>query len=145
MSVKVQDLMRRNVVSARPHDTVGHVRGMLEKNHIHALPVLDADGGIAGIVSSTDVLTHERPGSPIKQLMTEGVYTIPQYTDVQIAARMMRNHHIHHLVVTHEEKLVGILSSFDLLKLVEDHRYVPKNPSTPKERGVGKRTREEAR
>ena len=43
----------------------------------------------------------------------------------------MRNHQIHHLVVTHEQKIVGVLSAFDLLKLVEDHRFVMKNPSTP--------------
>jgi hypothetical protein len=37
-------------------------------------------------------------------------------------------------VVTHEKKVVGILSSFDLLKLVEEHRWVPKNPPSPKQR-----------
>ncbi len=145
MSVKVADLMRKQVVSTRPHESVGHVRTILARNQIHTVPVLNAQGGVAGIVSSADILTHGRPATPINQLMTEAVYTIPQYADVQIAARMMRNHRIHHLLVTHEEKLVGILSSFDLLKLVEGHRYVAKNPSTPKERGIGKRTREEAR
>ena len=39
----------------------------------------------------------------------------------------MRNHRIHHVVVTHEKKVVGILSAFDLLKLVEDHRFVMKS------------------
>ena len=45
---------------------------------------------------------------------------------------MMRNHRIHHAVVTDETKVVGVLSSFGLLKLVEEHRWVPKNPPTPK-------------
>jgi signal-transduction protein with cAMP-binding, CBS, and nucleotidyltransferase domain len=39
----------------------------------------------------------------------------------------MRNHKIHHLIVTHEQKVVGILSAFDLLKLVENHRFIDKN------------------
>jgi signal-transduction protein with cAMP-binding, CBS, and nucleotidyltransferase domain len=64
--------------------------------------------------------------------MTEKVYTIPMYNDVHHAARLMRNHKVHHVVVTHEKKVVGILSSFDLLKLVEDHRFVMKAaPSKP--------------
>jgi signal-transduction protein with cAMP-binding, CBS, and nucleotidyltransferase domain len=45
---------------------------------------------------------------------------------------MMRNNHIHHLAVTHEKKIIGMLSSYDLLKLVENHRCIPKNASTPK-------------
>ncbi len=67
--------------------------------------------------------------------MTQKVYTVPQYADPSLAARIMRKHKIHHVVVTHEKKVVGIISSFDLLKLVEEHRFVMKNaPDTPKSR-----------
>ena len=55
--------------------------------------------------------------------MTKDVRTIPAYNDVSAAARMMRRHKVHHAVVTHEKKVVGMLSSFDLLKLVEGHRF----------------------
>ena len=51
----------------------------------------------------------------------------------------MRNHHIHHLVVTHEQKVVGMISAFDLLKLVESHRFVAKNPPTSSKRRGSKR------
>lgn len=64
--------------------------------------------------------------------MSDKVYTIPQYNDVHQAARLMRNHHIHHVVVTHEKVVVGIISSFDLLELVEDHRFVMKPGPTPR-------------
>ena len=71
--------------------------------------------------------------------MTEKVYTVPQYDDVSTAARVMRNHRIHRVVVTHEKKVVGILSAFDLLKLVEEHRYVAKNAPTKSKRRGSKR------
>jgi len=58
---------------------------------------------------------------------------------VSIAARVMRNHGIHRVVVTHEKKVVGMLSAFDLLKLVEDHRYVAKNAPTRSKRKGSKR------
>ena len=36
---------------------------------------------------------------------------------------------------THEQKVVGLVSSFDLLKLVEEHRFTMKNPpAAPKRR-----------
>ncbi len=38
----------------------------------------------------------------------------------------MRKHKIHHVVVTHEQEVVGIISSFDLLELVENRRFEAK-------------------
>ena len=71
--------------------------------------------------------------------MTRKVYTVPAYEDVHVAARIMRNHRIHHLVVTHEGGVVGMLSAYDLLSLVEEHRYVAKNAPTPSSRKRARR------
>ena len=138
MSVKVEELMTASVITAQPHQSVEHVRNMLEKNSISAVPVVDSDGHPVGIVSSTDLVHELKAGSPISQIMTEKVYTVPQYDDTSIAARVMRNHGIHRVVVTHEQKVVGMLSAFDLLKLVESHRYVAKNAPTQSKRKGGK-------
>ena len=139
MNVKVHELMAESVVSTQPHATVEHVRGILERNRISALPVVDSEGRPVGIVSATDLAADLKPGSPISAVMTEKVYTVPKYDDVSTAARVMRNHHIHRVVVTHEQAVVGVLSSFDLLKLVEGHRFVAKNAPTPSKRKGSKR------
>ncbi|NND00144.1 MAG: CBS domain-containing protein [Gammaproteobacteria bacterium] len=134
MSIKVEELMTRSVVSAKPHQSVEHVRHMLENNSISAVPVVDSNGHPLGIVSSTDLARELKPNTPVSHIMTEKVYTVPQYDDTSIAARIMRNHNIHRVVVTHEQAVVGMLSAFDLLKLVEDHRYVAKKAPTPSKR-----------
>jgi CBS domain-containing protein len=139
MSIKVEELMTKSVITAQPHQSVEHVRNMLERNSISSVPVVDSDGHPIGIVSSTDLVQGLKPAAPISQIMTEKVYTVPQYDDTSIAARVMRNHNIHHVVVTHEQKVVGMLSAFDLLKLVESHRYVAKNAPTSSKRKGGKR------
>jgi len=136
MNAKIHELMTKSVVTTQPHVTVAHARAMLERNKIHALPVVDTDGKPVGILSSADLIGDHADGSPVKKIMTEKVYTVPQYDEVSVAARIMRNHRIHHVVVTHEQKVVGMISSFDLLKLVEDHRFVMKNPPTRKKRGI---------
>ena len=139
MNIKVKDLMSGRVVLARPHDTVERIRGVLKRNRIHALPVVAADGTPAGMVSTADLAVDLKPSTPVSGIMTEKVYVVPQYEDAAIAARMMRNHRIHHLVVTHEQQVVGILSSFDLLKLVETHRFVMKGaPTASLRKGAGR-------
>ncbi len=99
---------------------------MMERNRISAVPVVGPDGEAVGIVTSTDLVANLRDDTPIGRVMTERVYSVPAYNDVDFAARVMRNHKIHHVVVTHEKQVVGIISSFDLLQLVEDQRFVMK-------------------
>jgi len=139
MNVKVEELMTKAVVTTEPHQSVDHVRAMMERNKVGAIPVVDSNGQPLGIISSTDLVPELNGSSPVSGLMTDKVYTVPKYDDVSIAARVMRNHGIHRVIVTHEKKIAGILSTFDLLKLVEDHRYVAKNAPTRSKRRGSKR------
>ena len=133
MNLKIADLMAKRVVSAQPHQSVEHVRDLLHRNRIHALPVIGPEGEPLGIVSSADLATELKNGTSISQIMTRGVKTVPAYNDVSVAARIMRKHKIHHIVVTHEKRVIGMISSYDLLKLVEGHRFALKGaPSTTK-------------
>ncbi|HEX9795101.1 MAG TPA: CBS domain-containing protein [Planctomycetota bacterium] len=130
MNVKVHELMTRSVFTTERHKSIQHVRELMESHRIGAIPVVDGEGRPIGIVSSTDLVPESKSGAPVSTIMSENVYSVPEYDDASVAARIMRNHRIHHLVVTHEQKVVGFLSSFDLLALVENHRFVAKNPPT---------------
>jgi len=139
----VADVMTERVMLVTRHQSIGHVRELMARHAIQSLPVVNAENEPIGIVTSTDLVGETSDEAPVGQLMTRAVYTIPKYADVHLAARMMRNHHIHHLVVTHEGVVVGLVSSFDLLRLIENKRFVQKNlPSRPR-KGGGKRRREE--
>ena len=133
MNVKIHELMTESVVSTEPHKSIDHVRRMMERNRVGAIPVIDSEGRPVGIVADTN------GKSPVSTIMTEKVYTVPKYDDVSTAARVMRNRRIHRVLVTHEQRVVGVLSTFDLLKLVEGRRYVDRNaPTESKRRGSRK-------
>ena len=134
MNVKVNELMTESVVTTQPHTTIGHVRTLMENNKVSAIPVVDSENRPVGIISTTDLVQDLNPSSPVSSVMTSKVLTVPMYEDVSTAARVMRNRKIHRVVVTHEQKIVGVLSSFDLLILVEGHRFVAKNPPTDSKR-----------
>ena len=143
MKVKVQDLMSKSVVTAQPHQSVGTIKEKMTRHKLNSIPVVSTSKEPVGVVSASDIVVVEKAGLPISHIMTEKVYTIPDYDDISVAARIMRNHKIHHLMVTRDKELIGIISSFDLLKLVENYRFVEKNPSTPKTRGKGQRSKAE--
>ena len=143
MNTKVLDLMSKNVVTAQPHETVAAVKTKMTKKKLRHIPIVSLDNEPVGVISASDLVSAEKEGTPVSNVMTGDVVTIPDYEDASVAAKMMRNHKIHHLVVTHEKSVIGIISSFDLLKLVEGRRFVMKNPSTPKTKGLGKRAKSE--
>ncbi len=139
MNVKVADLMVPRVLVAMPSDKVAYVREVMLGQSIHAIPVIDDESRPVGIVTSSDLVENLSGDLEVGDIMTSHVLTGPQYDDVHVAARMMRNHGLHHLIVTHEGEIVGILSSFDLLQVIEDYRFRMTNPPTASTRKGNKR------
>ena len=134
MNTKVTDLLVTSLFTGSPHQTLGHAKKLMAKHNIHAIPIVNDGGEPVGILTSSDLIKEENDATPLSKVMTRKVYTVPQYSDAHLPARIMRNKQTHHVIVTHEKKIVGILSSFDLLKLVEDHRFVMKGALTENRR-----------
>lgn len=55
-STAIEDVMTRELIVGGPDDTVDYVMGVMTKNRIRHLPILDADGALAGMVSIGDVV-----------------------------------------------------------------------------------------
>ncbi|MCB9061288.1 MAG: CBS domain-containing protein [Halobacteriovoraceae bacterium] len=139
MNVKVIDLMSKDVITARADYTIENIKERMRSRGLKCIPIVRDNDEVLGIVSLSDILKVENPNASVTSVMTKKVFTIPEYEDVQIAARIMRNHKIHHIVVTKEKKAIGIVSSLDLLKLVEGKRFEMKNRSTERKHGTGRR------
>jgi len=123
MNVKVADLMARQVVTTQPHKTIGHVKEIMNHNKISAVPVVNSENIPVGIITASDFHKNIKDTSPVSSLLQDKVYQIPEYNNIDVAAKIMLKHKIHHVLVTHEKELVGIISSFDLLKLIESNKF----------------------
>jgi CBS domain-containing protein len=132
MNTKIRDVMSTHAISVQPHHTLGHARSLLQKHRIGTLPVIGTEQSAVGIISASDLLGDVSDNAKVSEYMTKRVYCIPEYNDVSAAARVMRKHHIHHVVVTNDKQVCGIISAFDLLALIEDKRFTAKNAPTPK-------------
>lgn len=124
--------MTSEILTATPEERVSEVRKRMLEHGIHALPIVDSEGHAIGIVTSTDLLSRPDENGQVLEIASLEVRVVPAYSAVAVAARMMRKERIHHLVVTNEKKVVGVLSSYDLLRLVEDRAFVDKNPAPTK-------------
>lgn len=96
------------------------LRLMAEKN-VGALPVM-RDGELVGIVSERDyarkVALQGRSSyaTPVSEIMTEAVIIVLPQQTVGDCMQMMTDHHLRHLPVMGDGKLIGLLSIGDLVK-----------------------------
>src|SRR5690606_26749477 len=109
-------LMATAVRTAHTTDVIGTLRDLMLDERIHAVPVLDERDALVGIVTSTDLI-EERPAEMgVQTVMSTAVHTTGPHTSVVDAARTMVEQRIHHLVVVQRDDVVGMLSSFDVLR-----------------------------
>ena len=117
--MELEKVMTAGVIAVKEDDTLGEARERMESLDIHALPVTDRFGVLVGIVSSEDLVRGHEATLPVSRVMTSPVHTLPPDADAKMAATLMRKHHHHHLVVLDGQKIVGMVSSLDLLALLE--------------------------
>ena len=115
-STPVEVLKSPGVVCVKPDDPIGRARQLMLGLRHHGLPVVDREGVVVGIITSSD-LVEEWPGTePADTAMSRPVLTIDQKASAAEAAILMFEARVHHLVVTRDERPVGVVSSFDLLQ-----------------------------
>jgi CBS domain-containing protein len=141
-------IMTRDVISARPGDTVSRVARMLSENNVSAVPVCDADGTLLGMVSEGDLmrpyvatnverrarwLTLLAEGNDlapefveyvrldshnVAELMTTVVISAGEHTGVTDLAELMVRNRIKRVPILRDGKLVGIVSRADVIRAI---------------------------
>lgn len=142
--VKVEQVMRREVVTVTPEDPVTHVVELLLDKDFTAIPVIDAERRVIGMISDTDLLTRggmavgislkraadpefvrelhhalEDPKRRVGEVMTHEAITVAPDASLAEAARVMVTRRLKRLpVVDAEGHLVGILARLDILNTI---------------------------
>ena len=109
--VSLTDIIRNNVLSEKdPQSYEPH------EYYIHALERQYARGEITSLQIKTE------PMITIHDIMTPTVFKVNEDATIQQVADNLLRNCIHRVFVTHEEKVVGIISTVDMLKIVSDMR-----------------------
>lgn len=118
--MKVSEIMSSPVVVTNKKNKISSVRNLIERKNIHAIPVLEQDGGICGIISSIDLAKEHNESEIVQNIMSEKVHVIHPSSRVIDAANMLLKQNVHHLVVMKEGQVIGMVSSMDIVQLFSD-------------------------
>ncbi|TJW00913.1 MAG: CBS domain-containing protein [Mesorhizobium sp.] len=130
--MKAKNVMTANVVTVSPHHSVRHAAKIMLEHRISGLPVVDDDGQLVGIVSEGDFLRRSELGTPasgeargyvkghswkVSDLMTSEVVVADEDTPITRISALMQEHGIKRIPVLRRQRLVGVVSRADLLRV----------------------------
>ncbi|MDA1096169.1 MAG: CBS domain-containing protein [Chloroflexi bacterium] len=149
--MKARDIMTSPALTVREDATVGDAAKIMAAQRISALPVVDAEDHVVGMLSHDDFFLHpvRYPGTdghlfdllgsyaspdtieqvaqtvsmrPVSDVMQESVATIDEDEDVTEIARKMLHEVVKRLPVVRDGKIVGIVCRHDFVKLLVNAR-----------------------
>ena len=143
-ATRVADIMTRDPVTLDTADTIHHALQLMAEHRVSTLPVVNRSDQCVGILSTSDLVDVTRDveeelidletvqpraqsavleklastlgSEPVKAYMSESMTTVGVESRIADAARKMLRNRVHHLpVVDHHERLIGIVSTMDIL------------------------------
>ncbi|UCE02646.1 MAG: CBS domain-containing protein [Candidatus Latescibacterota bacterium] len=146
--MQVQHLMTQDVVTVREDTSLNEVARCMSEKGISGVPVLDAEGQLVGIITELDMIarnarlevpvflqildasiplelpSHLRErlqhmlGTEARDVMTEKVHTVTQDTELEDLVDLMLKKRVNPVPVMQDERLVGIVSRSDLVRMM---------------------------
>jgi CBS domain-containing protein len=119
----VSNIMSTSVRTIHSDLSVCDLEEIFVTHRISGGPVIDNSGNLVGFVSNADVTRFDSTGEDpnytrVLEIASPKVIRISPEITIEEAAQKMVEKNVHHLVVTEEEEIIGILSSFDFVKFI---------------------------
>jgi len=115
----IRDIMEPNVFWLPDDMPLKLAAEMLSKNQIGGAPACDRQGKIVGMISKTDLADYYggvNETRPVRDIMTPEVFSVAPDESVDRAVQLMAFEGIHRLLVLDGERLVGIVTTMDVLR-----------------------------
>jgi CBS domain-containing protein len=125
--MELDTIMTTDVITIGVNDNLNAARKIMHDRRIRHLPVVDAEGQVAGLVTITDVLaatdsflrdddSKMHPEQiPVKDVMVSDVITVDEHAGIRQAAIFLEKHRIGCLPVVTDGELRGIVTDTDFV------------------------------
>ena len=118
-SIVIQDIMIKTLISVNPKTTAHQISKMMEQGGIGAVLVKENDN-LVGIITDRDFATKIAANNlsldtPAQKMMSSPIVTINHDEPISAAAEKMTSKKIRKLAVSDNGKIVGLVTSTDLV------------------------------
>ncbi len=131
----VSNIMTKNVIVLDLSDSINKAEKLFIANNIRHIPVVNQED-VVGIISYTDLMkvcvseidendenieTTIYNQFSLEQIMTKNIVTIEAGASIREVAEIFASNHFRALPVVDEKKIVGIVTTTDLIKYFLSH------------------------
>jgi IMP dehydrogenase len=119
-----------NPITMRPEQTLADALDLMSRHRISGIPVVEASGKLAGILTNRDVRFAENRNQPVSELMTsQNLAVVKAGVSQEEARRTLHQRRIEKLLVVDEDyHCVGLITVKDIEKAV-NYPAATKDPS----------------
>ena len=122
--VLVRDVMNSPIISSSPDSNIKEIAEKMKSERIGSIVIFKEQEPV-GIVTDWDIVTDGfsrdvPPSSITSSEIMKKLYTIEGEATITEAARMLRKHNIKRLGVVYKNRLVGIISSSDVIAVTPE-------------------------
>jgi len=128
MNEAVSTIMTKELITVHPDDKLSMVLEAFKTKKIHHLPVIE-DGKLVGLITTSDLMWLNRSfddysSIQVSDVMTRKLATLEPSAKIGTAAEIFLENWFHALpIVDENELLVGIVTSFDILRYNYNKAY----------------------
>jgi CBS-domain-containing membrane protein len=123
--LRVEQYMSTDLLTVNEEEAIDLVANLMDWHRIHHVPVEDNDHRLVGLVSHRPLLRflasdegrREQGPTPVRRVMVTDLVTVDPGTSTLEAIEMMRKHRISCLPVVKDERLVGIVTERDFMRI----------------------------
>jgi len=116
LNVQVGQIMNKKVVSLNRNKTCLEALDIFIREHFGALPVVDDEGHVVGIVSETDLVIATNLDLRVGEILTMDVVTVNENSNIEKLIRLFQSMRLRSSpVVNDDNRLVGIVGRRDIL------------------------------
>ncbi|MCH7556323.1 MAG: CBS domain-containing protein [Planctomycetes bacterium] len=124
--LEVGDIMTEDVATVCPGSSVVSAAKIMSDKNISCIIVSD-NGDLSGILTETDLLKravakgNDFRRMTVEQIMSSPVRSLPRNLSVLDAGRIMEAENIRRLVVLEQERLIGIVTQTDIVRVLASY------------------------
>ena len=129
----VKEIMTRDVISISPKYSIKESVNVMTENGIGSLPIVDKEGKLVGIVTERDfalALAGSLSNETVGDIMVKDVITTTLGTPIESCSKIMVRNNLRRVPVVEEDKLVGIVTSTDIIRFFGDKEMFASMTST---------------
>ncbi len=125
--LRARDIMKKNFETISENTDVKKVCGILIRNKVSGLPVVDGKKNIKGFISERDIISSiSKYGSPrkkAKDIMTRHVVLVREGESVDRVSKIFTDKPYRYIPVVRKDAVVGIISRKEVINRLLGQYY----------------------